>query len=367
MSRLIVILVSFLMLIPLSTAALADASAPPTTAPKVLNAPPRVMVYPFTSVGDPGSYAWIGNGIQQSLLVEAGRPGFVTMAAPTTQPAEPAADLAAVAAKAGAAVVVFGSYQILNSDIRCTGQVVDTATGQTITSLSATGQLRELFKLEDDLGRQLHNVLQPPANALAARDQQQTATQPQESYPPVASSTSGYYYNSGGSDSYVPATYYVPTSTYAYPAYGYDYPYYPYYYPYTTSIIIGSTRFNFCRFDRGRFDCDDRGLRFRGGTGFTRGGFAFSGHVGNVGFAGRAPLTQFNGSRGFVGGGAVGFRGSGGFAGGFGGRAPVMSNPGSIHAVGAGGGMFHGGGNAFGGGGGFVGGRGGGMAMGGHR
>jgi TolB-like protein len=365
MTRIAVFILPLLLWIGLTNICFAE--APPATGPKVLDAPPRVVVYPFTPVGDPGAYAWVGNGIQQSLLVDVGRPGFVAMIVPSTQPNEAGADPVATAARAGAAVAVFGSYQILNGDIRCTGQVVDTGTGQAIGALSATGQLRELFKIEDELGRQLRRALQP-STAMAPRDQ--TASQPQDSYPPVASSTSGYYY-SGSGDSYVPSTYYVPSYSYAYPSYDYGYPYYPYYssyYPFTTSIFIGSSRFGHShRFEHRDFDGDDRSFRFHNG-GFDRGGFGRGGfdhgrfdHGGFVasgsfgGFAGRAPFTRFNGG---VGGG---FRGPSTFGGG---RAPVMQNPGMFHTAGGGG---------FGGrapmmGGSFGGGRGGGMGGGGgHR
>jgi TolB-like protein len=346
MTRIAVMIVSLLLLIPLGSVALAD--APPATAPKVLDAPPRVLVYPFAPVGDPGAYAWIGSGIQQSLLVEVGRPGFVAMTVPATQPNDVGADPVATAARAGASVAVFGSYQILNGDVRVTGQVVDTASGQSIGALSATGQLRELFKLEDELGRQVHRALQP-STAMASRDQ--AAHQPQDSYPPVASATSGYYY-SGTGDSYVPATDYVPTYSYGYPSYDYGYPYYsPYYYPFTTSIIIGSSRFDSHRFERRRFDFDDHFGRFHSGgfghDGFNRGGFAVSG---SVGFSGRAPFTRFNGGVSGVGG----FRGPSGFGGG---RAPMMQNPGMFHSAGGGGAGF---GGSFGG-------HGGGMGGGGHR
>jgi TolB-like protein len=348
MARVSAILVSILMLIPMVGICFAD--APPATAPKVLNAPPRILVYPFTPVGDPGAYAWIGTGIQQSLLVEVSRPGFVAMTGPSTQPNEAATDPVAAASKAGAAVVIFGSYQILNTDVRCTGEVIDTASGRSMGALSATGQLRELFKIEDDLGRQLQHILQPPG-AVAS---DQSTTQPQEE--PGTSPTSGYYYTGG--DSYVPSTSYVPTY---YPDYGYAYPFYSYYYPFSTSIIIGSSGFN-CFHNHG-FSCNNHVVHFHN-NGFVHSGTFVHGGVtvsGSGSFARQAPISRFNGGGMMAGGG---FHGPSAFAGG---RAPVMGGGGMVHAAGVGGGGFGGFSGGGGGFGGHAGGGGFGMGGGGHR
>jgi len=339
MTRLAVLAASLLLVLPFSSLCLAD--APPATGPKLIDAPPRVIVYPFTSVGDVGAYAWIGNGIQQSLLVEASRPGFVAMSVSSTQPDDTGADPIAAAAKAGASIAVFGSYQILDGNLRCTGQVVDTASGQSLGSLSATGMVKELFKLEDSLGQQLRHALQPAGAAVAAttppNPRYETAPQPADTYAPVASANSGYYYNSPN-DSYVPASYYVPdytTAAYGYPYYGYyGYPYYSYY-PYSASFIFSSGRCfnnNNCFVGR-RFNCNTGSIHF---------GNTFCNTRGSVGFVSRAPLTRFNN---FGGASPVFARGPSSFGGA---RGPVMQ-PGTFR--GTGGAAFGGGGASFGGGG----------------
>src|SRR5437899_2798312 len=122
----------------------AKADAQAASGPKVLEAPPRVMVYPFAPMGDPGRYAWVGAGVQQSLMVEATRPGVAAAvmpgSLPTTQPAEgaPPFDPVAEATKAGAAIVVVGNYQIVDDSIRLTGQAIDTSNHQSVATLTAT-------------------------------------------------------------------------------------------------------------------------------------------------------------------------------------------------------------------------------------
>jgi TolB-like protein len=309
---------------------------------KVLEAPPRVIIYPLVPVGDPGSYGWIGTGIQQVLLAELGQPGVAAFSVPATQPVQPDADPIATAAKAGANIVVFGSYQILNDQVRCTGQVVDTASSRPIASLSATGPVRDLFKLEDELAQQLHRALPQQAPPSVA----------QQTPEPATASTSGYYYSSPTTDT---AAYSVPDYTYSssYPYYPYyygGYAYSPYYwYPYYTSVVFVNGHRFFCNNHVNHFDNG-----FHGSIHFHNDNFH-----GSVSFAHAGPVGH--GNAGFVGGGFRSMPGFGAARGGFGG--------GGVHAVGmpaAGFGAGRGGFPAAGGfnGGGFPGG-GGGIHMGG--
>jgi TolB-like protein len=139
------------------------------------------MVFPFTAIGNPGSYQWIGTGVQQSLLVEVNRPGSIAWsmpaAAPSTQPvANPVAD----AARSGATIVVFGSFQIVNDEVRVTGQSIDTGSGQVLAALNATGSIHDLFKVEDALDAQLQRALPQPQESTfnAPVQEQEAAPQP---------------------------------------------------------------------------------------------------------------------------------------------------------------------------------------------
>jgi TolB-like protein len=338
-----IILSVIALLLALAAPSLARAATgdTPSTA-KVLEAPPRVIIYPLVPVGDPGSYAWIGTGIQQVLLAELGQPGVVAFSIPATQPVQADVDPIATAAKAGANIVVFGSYQILNDQVRCTGQVVDTASNRPIASLSATGPVRDLFKLEDELAQQLHRALpqeSPPSVA-------------QQTPEPATASTSGYYYSSPTTDT---AAYSVPDYTYSsyYPYYPYyygGYAYSPYYwYPFYTSVVfINGHRF-FCNPHINHFDNGFHGSihfhndNFHGSVSFAHSAPLAHGNVGVVG--GFRSMPGFGGARGFGGGGvhAVGMP-----AAGFGG--------GGVRAVGMPAGGFGGGRGGFPGAGGFTGG-----------
>ena len=118
-------------------------------------------------------------GNQQSLLVQTNKPGPVAYTIPTTQPSAPA-DPIKDAAATGANVAVFGTFQIVNGEIRCTGQVVDTSNYRVLGGLSGTAaKLRELFQLEDSLGSQLHGALaQLPGYETADADQASQMYQP---------------------------------------------------------------------------------------------------------------------------------------------------------------------------------------------
>lgn len=255
------------------------AVSPPATGPKVLEAPPRMVIYPFTPLGDAGAYAWVGQGVQQSLLVEVGRPGtavFVLTTSPSTN-AEP--DPVAAAARAGAALAVFGSYQIVEQTIRLTGQVIDTSNRQTIATLSATGLLKDLFKLQDAMGEQLrsalpHSAISPPAYGLAAEPPVLDQFQP-------LYSRSGHFYASP-TDTYMAPVRYVPSYTYS-PAYCPPVNYYPYYPRVSSFVRFGGARDlcdrrydGFIHFENSFSDCRRDGFvsfgSFRGGGSFVGGG-----------------------------------------------------------------------------------------------
>jgi TolB-like protein len=179
----------------------------------------KVLILPLTPVGEAARSDWIGHAVQQSLATEITSKGLgVQAVAPSTQPA-PAGDLdaaKAAAQKEGAGKVVFGSFQIMEGELRLTGQVYDLVEAKYVGSLKATGALRDLFSLEDLLGSQLRKLLAPkdakvapPAPGVAVAPKGPVDARPAE--PPVLDrlrsqdryrfdpgysyySTYGYYY-----------------------------------------------------------------------------------------------------------------------------------------------------------------------------
>ncbi|HMB95562.1 MAG TPA: hypothetical protein VKK61_05945 [Tepidisphaeraceae bacterium] len=201
------ILIAILLLVPATIRA--DDLPAPASGPKTIEAPPRIMIFPFTPIGDVGKYDWIGQGIGQSLLVQTNQIWSMPAPAPTTQPAGPI-DPVAQARDAGAGIVVFGSFQISGDEVRVTGQIVHVASGKVIVSLNTTGAVRDLFQLEDTLGSQMRNVLQPLQSDVAVAppvsqpdDQDYTIhyPSPAQEYPPPDYSTDY---------SYAPPFYYPP-------------------------------------------------------------------------------------------------------------------------------------------------------------
>ncbi|MGD0461780.1 MAG: hypothetical protein ABSB74_04755 [Tepidisphaeraceae bacterium] len=212
------------------------AMAQPTTVP---SAPlTRVLIVPFKQIGDAGSQGWVGAAIQENLISNAtAYPGAQAVALNQPLANMDSADAVKAARDAGASIVVFGSYQLSDEQLRVTGQAMDVGSGRVLATLQVTGPVTDLFKIEDTLGGQLDAALpQPPSNlpqvtygpsATAAPNETDTAatTAAPQAYP------------------YASQPYVDPQTTYVYPSagyYDYGYPYYyPYYYPYPSIYLYG--------------------------------------------------------------------------------------------------------------------------------
>ena len=118
-------------------------------------AAPRVAVFPFESVGNPGPADWVGRGLQASLQSDVSHTGAMLLMAP----ANPGADPVAAAKSAGANLVVTGTYQVQGDTVRADGHLIDTATGQPVGGFSGKAPLGSVFQLEDAMGTQLQRLL----------------------------------------------------------------------------------------------------------------------------------------------------------------------------------------------------------------
>ncbi len=297
----------YLALIILMTAdyVAAQPVARPTTQPQ------SVLVLPFAPpAGD--DYQWVGQSIQQVLAADLTHGSTLKVIAPAG--AKPATDADAAlksAVDAGADIVVFGQTQLLDKEIRLTGEVLDVASGQSITGLKATGPIDQLFHLEDAVAGQSLSSLPGGMRDDEWRDRTGYASEPQ----PNAASD-GIYDQGGAPDD--------NNNYYNYPSYGYAYPAYSsgYYYPYgfygSGFIVINNGHFH-DHDDHFHGDYHNNGFHGNGfhGNGFTNNGGGFShSSMFNSGFSGggggMTPSPRAAGG-GFGGGG---FRGGGGFAGG---------------------------------------------------
>jgi TolB-like protein len=224
-------------------------SGQPTTAPTVttrqLIVEPNpasyssILVLPFTPVA--GASEWIGKGIQEDLATELVRQSRLSvLTSPDVGPAADAAEAAKIGRDRNVSLVAFGTYQIVDTQVRINGQVVDVVAGRAIAALKATGARRDLFHMEDVLAAQTVAALPPgsvkvgfgayASNATGA----QSGNNSTEPYNPQ-----GYYVMPGpdftptydyGTYSQTPApasVAYPAPYDYAYPPYdyGYDYPF----------------------------------------------------------------------------------------------------------------------------------------------
>lgn len=255
-------------LLMLLFAAAAMAGAPPAAAQGV-----DLLLLPFDEIGAGAKQSWISRAIQQSMTAELSRLRWVQLLDATPASSSPATDAAQairIAKAAGAQLVIFGSYQIVQADLRVTGQVLDVQTGRAVGGLKATGAIRDLFALEDTLAEQAKRLLPQPAVAEVKAQDPAPAPGPKLAVEPNGPVRVGVYEGSDLErslrypDEYErwarQRYYYSAPDDYAYWGYG-PYRSYPYggqrgYYPYWrygcgyfpgVSINVGTPAFDYSK------------------------------------------------------------------------------------------------------------------------
>lgn len=144
-------------------------------------APAKVLTLPFESVGE-SAKPWIAKAVQQNLQAELSRLSSVTPVAGDT----PITDVSAavrLGEGAHADYVVFGSYQVVEADLRITGHVVDVAKKESVAGLKATGTQRDLFGLEDVIANQVKRSLPQPVALQSDMLKQPVAPPPEDETP----------------------------------------------------------------------------------------------------------------------------------------------------------------------------------------
>jgi len=143
-----------------ATAVLADSPPVPTTLPTTVpttqpSADMKVLVLPFAPV-QPGEMLWIARAVQQSISADLSRPttGQPLQALTDGTAADTTAEAIELGKNANARFVVFGSYQVIDPNLKITGQVIEVSTGRVIGGLKSTGSVRELFDMQDRLAFQ---------------------------------------------------------------------------------------------------------------------------------------------------------------------------------------------------------------------
>ncbi len=247
----------------LGVAALADGPAlPPAVAPAAPATQPAasavdVFVTPFQPLADAGDLAWAGRAVQQNLV------GDLARAALRPAAGDGAADPLAAARSAGARYLVGGTFQRDGILIRFNGQLTDVATGSVAAGLTATGDGRDLFALEDALSAQAVRAVRRLAGVPAAAGRPVPADlQPSAlaaAVQPPAGGT-GSSYDGSALQAYVDADR-TPSTDYA--------------------QQVANSR------DRNTFGSYTNSTAFAGGFGgFGGGGFGYGGVGGSYGFGG---------------------------------------------------------------------------------
>jgi class 3 adenylate cyclase/TolB-like protein/Tfp pilus assembly protein PilF len=156
-----------------------DAAAPVESRSIVAPAErPAVAVMPFTNLADPADSTF-GDGLTEDIAATLARFGELAVIDPAaTRDRRAAGDSAAAGRELGARYLVGGTVRRDGSRVRVTAQLVEAETAAILWSQRYDAALADIFKVQDDITREL-------ASALAVRldqlEQQRIAARPPES------------------------------------------------------------------------------------------------------------------------------------------------------------------------------------------
>jgi TolB-like protein len=128
----------------------------PTTTPSASVAAPTVLIFPFQPMGQLAGREWVRSALQEEMVADVNKTGLVQ----TRSMLEPlvstdSAKAIAAGKDAGAAMVIFGNYQIVGDQIRVTGQMTQVPSRNVVTTLQATGIVVDIFRVENTLAAQI--------------------------------------------------------------------------------------------------------------------------------------------------------------------------------------------------------------------
>lgn len=114
----------------------------------LLRAADTVQIPVPTAVNPDPKLGWIGPAIQMSLAADLGRRMTIVDGAATR--------------------LVTGNYQVVDGHIRFTGEVIDSVDSRRLGMLKVTGNLDDLFEVEDEISAQASRALAPPESGPVA-------------------------------------------------------------------------------------------------------------------------------------------------------------------------------------------------------
>jgi TolB-like protein len=121
-----------------------------------------VAVVPFDVQGEPG-HEWLGRAVQEGLATGLQRASGVSgVIVAGIAPADSAGAMAmakSAGTGAGADAVVFGGIQMVDGQIRVSGQIISMSKGILLGILRSDGSERDLFNIEDSLADRTQRIL----------------------------------------------------------------------------------------------------------------------------------------------------------------------------------------------------------------
>ncbi len=120
--------------------------------------PDRIAVIPFANITGNPADNWIGIGIAETLTAELERATSQTVIRindARLQSNSNQETLATTGRELNARWIVSGTYQRMGDQLRLTGRLIESISGDVVRSTSINGQLEELFALQDRLAADL--------------------------------------------------------------------------------------------------------------------------------------------------------------------------------------------------------------------
>ena len=151
--------------------------------------PDRIAVIPFANITGNTADNWIGIGIAETLTVELERATSQTVIRINDARLQNNSDqeaLATVGRELNVRWIVSGSYQRMGEQLRLTGRLVESTSGDVVRSARIDGRFDELFTLQDQLVAELQPGFAPQQERMAEREQTTTRSTTINRVPPTS-------------------------------------------------------------------------------------------------------------------------------------------------------------------------------------
>jgi TolB-like protein len=136
---------------------------------------PSVLVLKFEQIDQTPGLVWLSRSIQLSLMTDINRSRFaraITLPEARSTPTTDTSVALSLAREQRADFVIVGSYLTWEDNLRITAQVIDVRKSEIIGSIKSTGDVRNLFLLQDGLVSQLRQLVAPQLVAAKPMDSQ---------------------------------------------------------------------------------------------------------------------------------------------------------------------------------------------------